>query len=105
CWNFLNYFSADELKLLMGVLIERLGPKGKIHALIESSATQMAANPIALSLVSGGSVRWRQGTDDSGTIPAPRHSTETLLRSMPGFGAEQTLLLANGQKELLFTRR
>jgi hypothetical protein len=104
CWTYLNYFSLDQLLVLMPALIERLGPSGQIHALIESSATTMPATPPALSIAPDGGVLWPSLPGSYDQVPTPRHSADGLLRCLPGFIIERTMLLANGQKEFLFLR-
>lgn len=103
CWTYLNYFSIEQLRALMQVLIGRLKSAAQIHALIESSATSMPATPRSLAVAAGGAVFWPQDLSSPEQIPTPRHSTDRLLGCLPGFSIERTMLLANGQKEVLFS--
>lgn len=105
CWNFLNYFSAVEIDAMMQVLLQRMSKRSQIHALIESSATQMPKLPQPLSIASGGYLSSPPQSPVVEQIPTPRHSSDCLLRCLPGFAIDQTMLLANGQREFLFFRR
>jgi len=105
CWNYLNYFSPVEIDAMMQVLLQRMSKRSQIHALIESSATQMPRLPLPLSIAAGGSLSWAPQSSSNDRIPTPRHSSDGLLRCLPGFSIDQTMLLANGQREFLFFRR
>jgi hypothetical protein len=108
CWNFLDYFSRDEIAALMGILLPRLSATARIHALIESSSPDMPLTPVPAALADEGffELRSMPGSGvESSRRPAPRHATNELIGCMPGMMAEQTLLLVNGQKEFMFRRR
>jgi hypothetical protein len=104
CWSYLNYFSLEQLSLLMPILCSRLRPSGQIHALIESSAKAMPATPRSMTISSDGSLFWPCDSAEELRIPAPRHATDGLERCLPAFAIERTMLLGNGMKELIFLR-
>jgi len=104
CWTYLNYFPLEQLAVLLPVLCDRLNAAGQVHALVESSATRMPATPRALSIAPDGGVFWPPDSVVEAPLPTPRYSADGLLRCLPGFVIERTMLLANGQKEFLFAR-
>jgi len=103
CWTYLNYFSIEQIRSLMRPLRPRLRPGGQIHALIDSAAGDMPAIPRALIIDSEWALSWPPS--EASRRPTPRHTSDGLQGCFPDFTLERTLLLANGQKELLLTRR
>jgi len=103
CWTLLNYLEPRQISGLFALLDRRLAPQVRIHALIESSATRMPAEPAAVG--AQGREQILIESNDAASRPAPRYASGLLEKSMPGFKAERTMLLGNGMREYLFCRK
>lgn len=99
CWNLLDYLTPEQISALMGALIPRLRPGGRIHALVQYSSPQMPEGPGGMAPASRTALRVDSGP---ASRKAPRHSRGTLEKFMHGLKAERTMLLSNGMQEYLF---
>lgn len=102
CWNLLDYLEPAQIAALMTVLIERLRPGGRIHALVEYSSPKMAAAPGGMAPAGKTALTLESVAERS--RPAPRHSRGALEKLMPGLKTERGMLLSNGMQEYLFRR-
>lgn len=100
CWNLLDYLAPQQISALMRVLIPRLRPGGRVHALVQYSSPRMPAGPGGMAPLG----RTVLQLDNLGPASrnAPRHSRGTLEKFMQGLKAERTMLLSNGMQEYLF---
>lgn len=102
CWNLLNYLPLAAIEQLSILLSSRVAPGGRLHALIEYSATRMPVHP--LSFTPSGLELLADQTADSNTVPVPRYTPKALEKQLPGFIWEQAMLLGNGMQEFLYRR-
>lgn len=100
CWNLLDYLEAEQISALMSVLIPRLRPGGRVHALVQYSSPNMPSEPGGMAPM--GRTALQVYSEGPASRKAPRHSRGTLEKFMQGLKAERTMLLSNGMQEYLF---
>ena len=100
CWNLLDYLTPAQISALMSVLIPRLRPGGRVHALVQYSSPRMPAGPGGMA--PHGRTVLNVDSDGPANRNTPRHSRGTLEKFMQGLKAERTMLLSNGMQEYLF---
>ncbi len=100
CWNLLNYLRPDLITLLVQVVMERLAPGGRVHALIEYQATRMPGSPGNIMPGEGNMLRVQPSACPP--VKAPRYTYGALEKLMPGLKSERAMLLGNGMQEYLF---
>jgi len=102
CWDLLDYLPLPVTLRLFDLLGERdrLAPGARLHALVEYAAPGMPGSPRRVGPNLDGDLLI--DADHGSPRPSPRHSLGTLVKHLPGFQSERSMLLANGMQEYLF---
>ncbi len=103
CWNLLNYLQRDDIHALIELLVPRLKPATRLHALIEYASPLMPATPG--HWIPDADARLHASQVDEEQIESPRYKPKELERIMPQLAPERTVLLGNGLQEYLFRPR
>jgi hypothetical protein len=100
CWDVLNFLKPPALSALMAQIATGLRRGASVHALMAYAATQMPAEPGSYAIRGEGELA--SSFAGEGTQNAPGYSTYHLLKMMPNFQVEKSVLLRQGLQEYFF---
>jgi hypothetical protein len=100
-WDLVNYFSPEELKVLIRYL-DRFCARGSIFFAMGSTAKVMPALPTTFKILGAETLLYSAGSQEMRACP--RYTPRDLVLLMAGFRVNSSYILRNGMQEYVFVR-